>query len=1020
MCWCSWLAWRDHPRGFRDALPAAQPASFPLLRLRIYRLSLSVGLRRYPGHLSQTYEDNYGRKKRTCRRVDLKGLCDHVGLLACVELGCDGRILVKMSGQAKTWRDMRAPARLFLASAIAAGLAVLVYSGLHWSSPQPTRLICYLGLAVVASQLKVKLPGFNGTMSASFVVILIAVTQLSPAETLAVGCTTILAQAVFADHFQVVKVLFNVCATAVAVVVTEAVYRAVIALGHSSGPALALFAVACAYFVANTFPVAAIISLTEDKQLLRTWRECYFWAFPYYFLGAGLAGILGWLIGKISWEVSLLLLPAIYLIYRSYGLYLGKLEAEKLYAEQMAKLHVRTIEVLALAIEAKDQTTHDHLQRVRIYAREVAKELKVTSEEQEALEAAALLHDIGKLAVPEHIVSKPGKLTPQEFEKMKIHPVVGAELLEKVEFPYPVVPIVRAHHEKWDGSGYPYGLKGDAIPIGARILAAVDFLDALTSDRQYRRALTLAEAIDRLSSESGKSFDPKVVTVLLGRYKQLEKLVEKETSRTPSSKLSTDLRIERGAAPASGFEKSSGRREPGVSEATFLDLIAAAKQEAQTLFELSQEVGTSLNLDDTLSVFASKLRRLVSYDSIVIYVKVDEELHPQHVSGENFRLFSSLRIPIGEGVSGWAAHNKTHIINGNPAVEPGYLHDPGNSATLASALSVPLEGLEGVVGVVSLYRIEKDAFSNDDLRVLLAVSSKMALAIENALRFQQAEDSATTDYLTGLPNARSMFLQLGRELARAKRTNSGLTVMVCDLDGFKQVNDRFGHLEGNRVLQLFAKGVKQACRDYDYVARLGGDEFVLIVPELSAEAAKAKTTQLRQLAEQAGLEVCGEDLLSVSVGIAIYPQDGEDIDRLLAESDRRMYGEKQYRSGKKNRRRYPRLACCVAVEVHVEESQTLIVGKASNMSAGGCYIETGTFLPVTAKLELNFSTDTNGLLAAGTVVRSNPGEGIAVKFCDASTEERNKIKEILDFVERTLAPGRIAQEYLGRLTNIEG
>src|SRR5262249_33718442 len=177
-------------------------------------------------------------------------------------------------------------------------------------------------------------------------------------------------------------------------------------------------------------------------------------------------------------------------------------------------LHLRTIEALALAIEAKDHTTHDHLQRVRVYAIEVAKEMGVGQAEMAALHAAALLHDIGKLAVPEHIISKPGRLTPEEFEKMKIHPVVGAEILERVRFPSPVLPIVGPHNGKWGGSGYPCGLKGGEIPIGARILSAVDYLDAMASDRQYRRALPLEEVMQRLAEESGKSFDPRVVSVL--------------------------------------------------------------------------------------------------------------------------------------------------------------------------------------------------------------------------------------------------------------------------------------------------------------------------------------------------------------------------------------------------------------------------------------------------------------------------------------------------------------------------
>src|SRR2546430_6828516 len=189
----------------------------------------------------------------------------------------------------------------------------------------------------------------------------------------------------------------------------------------------------------------------------------------------------------------------------------------------MANLHLRTIEALALAIEAKDHTTHDHLQRVRVYAIEVAKELKISDDELEALRAAALLHDIGKLAVPEHIINKPGRLTPEEFEKMKIHPVVGAEILEQVKFPYPVVPIVLARHEKWDGSGYPHGCRGEEIPIGARILSAVDCLDALASDRQYRRALPLDKAMEAVAALAGGRFDPQIVEGVQRRHAGIER-----------------------------------------------------------------------------------------------------------------------------------------------------------------------------------------------------------------------------------------------------------------------------------------------------------------------------------------------------------------------------------------------------------------------------------------------------------------------------------------------------------------
>jgi diguanylate cyclase (GGDEF)-like protein/putative nucleotidyltransferase with HDIG domain len=728
--------------------------------------------------------------------------------------------------------------------------------------------------------------------------------------------------------------------------------------------------------------------------------DCYFWSFPYYLVGAGIAGGIGWFNQTFYWETSLLLVPAIYVIYRSYRLYLGKLEDEKRHVEEMASLHLRTIEALALAIEAKDQSTHDHLQRVRVYAVEVAKELGVTPDEMQAVHAAALLHDIGKLAVPEHIISKPGRLTLEEFEKMKIHPVVGAEILQRVRFPYPVVPIVRAHHEKWDGSGYPAGLKGTEIPIGARILSAVDYLDALASDRQYRRALPLNEVMQRLAAESGKAFDPKVVDILKKRYLSLEKMALAQFGHEVNPLLSTEVKVERGSAPAAGFENISVKDSLG-HEATFLSSIAAARQEAQTLFELSQDLGASLSLVETLSVFSVKLRSLVPYDAIAIYVRRNEELIPEYVNGDNFRLFSSLRIPLGQGLSGWVAHNRKPIINGNPSVEPGYLNDPTKFSTLRSALAIPLEGVAGVIGVLALYRGERDAFTSDNLRILLAISSKMALAIENALKYQQAENSATTDYLTGLPNARSLFLQLDRELARCKRDSTTLTVMVGDMDGFKQINDRFGHLEGNRVLRLFAQALKETCREYDYVARMGGDEFVVIAPGLPTDALAKKAYQLRELAKQAGFEVCAEEILSLSVGQAMYPQDGKDAEELLAEADRRMYLEKQQQPSRKNRRLYARMKCRITIELHPDTEAGPIFGNLIDISMGGCYVETSAILTPGTNLKLIFSIDDGKLHADGTVARIHPGSGIAVQFKELNREDKVRMHRILEFVQNS-------------------
>jgi len=458
-----------------------------------------------------------------------------------------------------------------------------------------------------------------------------------------------------------------------------------------------------------------------------------------------------------------------------------------------------------------------------------------------------------------------------------------------VQFPYDVVPIVRSHHERWNGTGYPDGLKGEEIPIGARILAAVDCLDAMASDRQYRRGLTLDEAMLVVASEAGKSYDPRVVEILQQNYEEWERLTRLSGPR--GNRLSKNLRVPNGS-PLAGFQSPA---DTALQTPDFLFSIAAAKQEAQMLYELTQDLGSSLNLHETLSVLDSRLRPLIPYDAIAVYVHQDGHLTPQYVNGENFRLFSSLRIPMGQGLSGWVAETGQAIMNGNPSVEPGYLNDPTKFSTLRSALAVPLENAIGVTGVLALYHLNADAFTRDHLRVLLALRPKLSLTIENALQFQQAAMSATTDGLTSLPNARSLFLHLDAELERCKRTGSELTVLVCDLDGFKQVNDRFGHLEGNKVLKLVAAGLRASCREYDYVARMGGDEFVIVLPGAAPTDLTEKVRALEKVVADAGTTVCSEGLLSISIGAVFCPVHGVDAETLLAEADRRMYLTKQSR-----------------------------------------------------------------------------------------------------------------------------
>jgi len=790
-------------------------------------------------------------------------------------------------------------AKAYIALVLALGGASLLLPLWHFQSPNPWIFWPYFVFTVLTSGLKVRLPMVFSTLSVNFLFILVGIVQFSLPEAMALGAAATIVQCLWRARVRpkAVQIMFSTSSICLATFAAHKVFHG--PLGDILGVLhpLRIAIAELAYYLVNTGLIAGVIAMTENKSVYRTWYDTYFWVLQYHMVGAGIAWLIVVLLHQEAWHAAVILFPMVYWIYRSYRGYVDRLEKDKRHVEEMAGLHLRTIEALALAIEAKDATTHDHLQRVRVYATEIGKEVGMSSSELEALQAAALLHDIGKLAVPEHIISKPGRLTPEEFEKMKIHPLVGAEILEEVKFPYPVVPIVRAHHEKWDGSGYPFGLAGEEIPVGARILAAVDCLDALASDRQYRRSLPLDEAMEIVSSESGKSFDPVVVDILRRRYIELERLAIGGGADKREVRLSMDIKVERGLAPATGFAESAEIDADPAALAGIdpLSSIAAATQEAQMLYELTQDLGNSLSLQEALAFVGVRLKRLIPYETIAVYIRREERLVPEYVSGENLRLFTSLEIPIGQGLSGWVAENNKPLLNGNPSVEAGYLNDPTKYSTLRAALAVPLNGVNGLLGVLALYRADRDAFSKENLRILLAISPKVALAIENALTHRLLETSITTDYLTNLPNARSLFMSLDHEVARAQRNRTTLVVVVCDLDGFKTVNDRFGHLVGNKVLRLIANGLREHCAPTDYVARMGGDEFVLLISGDNPEELECKIESMRAVVRRAGEVTPEPSLLSMSVGVATFPEDGTDAEELLAEADRRMYKNKRQR-----------------------------------------------------------------------------------------------------------------------------
>jgi diguanylate cyclase (GGDEF)-like protein/putative nucleotidyltransferase with HDIG domain len=789
---------------------------------------------------------------------------------------------------------MTLKARIFIGLVSTLGLLHLAYGFFGWQSSDPVRYFTYLVIAVLCSGLNMTRRSGAFTLSVCVLFVLLGIVEMQVSETLTLGCLAFLFHYFSSGRLraQPWQTALSIVIMAVAIGISDLTYRLFVPSGSLGMLNIRLLVAAGSFFVANTFPLAVIDSLEKGTRIGATWREKHFWTFPYYLIGAAMAGVLTLSKTAIGWDTALSVLPVIYIIHRFYRLQQDRLTDEKRHAEQMAALHLRTIEGLALAIEAKDATVRGHLRRVQVYATAIGKELGLNEEELEALRAASLLHDIGKLAVPEHIISKPGRLTPEEFARMKVHPLVGAEILEQVQFPYPVAPIVRAHHEKWDGSGYPYGLKGEEIPLGARILAAVDCLDALASDRVYRRAVPLEQAMATVVSESGKSYDPRVVDVLQRRFLELEQSA-KDSSLLPE--LSSNVNVMNGRAPAAGLEPSAEGKRLG----DFLSPIAAARKEDQVLLELARDLAGAIHLEEMLPLLSVHLKSMISYSSLAVFLRSGNDLVAQYATGDNAHLLARLKVPVGLGMVGWVAEKGKPVVNGNPTVEPGFPRKLyAGPVNMQSALAVPLSGSCGVVGVLALYG-GTGIFTKDHLRILLAVCPRVGVAIENALKYQRAADFATTDYLTGLPNARSLYELLESEIARSGRNGEQIGVLVCDLDGFKQVNDLYGHLEGNRVLQAVAAAMKDDCREYDRVARLGGDEFAMILPGFTVEHLAPKVQRLAEISAEACRQVTGADLISVSVGEAFYPKDGEDVNQLLEVADQRMYRMKhQHKEGR--------------------------------------------------------------------------------------------------------------------------
>lgn len=575
-------------------------------------------------------------------------------------------------------------------------------------------------------------------------------------------------------------------------------------------------------------------------------------------------------------EFGLVIVPVAVLGNLAYKIHIRRLEQKTKQITEASRLHLATVEALATAIDARDQVGIGHVRRTQIYAVGIGKQLGLSESDIDALRTGALLHDIGKLAVPDHILNKPGKLTPAEMEKTKIHSSVGASILQNVGFPNAVVPTVKYHHECWDGSGYPEQLAGTAIPLTARILSIADAYDTLRGARPYRPAVPRDEAATFLRTRAGSQFDPQIVNLFLRNLKSFEDEID-------ANGLSYDLE--------SDAERRANilREDNGVL--SYVEQIQSANREVFTLYSLAKDFSSALDVDETLSLFTKKIGEFIPFDTCLVYLMDpgEESVTAVHSVGRHSATLRNKNLRLGEGATGYALKQRRAVNNVDPALDFAASQSEIGEEFIAMA-SLPLMVEEKLIGAISLYSGTMASYEDEHMRLLETVSRIAADAIAKSLHHAQAETYALTDPMTSLPNARSLQRQFEKEVKRASRTDSTFQVLMLDLDGFKAVNDTFGHKAGDRMLKEIASVIRGELREYDFLARYAGDEFVAIVPDTDSHGVLELCRRIEAAVKGFSLDCNGEHArVGVSVGSACYPNHGESFDQILIAADKAMY-----------------------------------------------------------------------------------------------------------------------------------
>jgi diguanylate cyclase (GGDEF)-like protein/putative nucleotidyltransferase with HDIG domain len=771
---------------------------------------------------------------------------------------------------ASTFLSLPAKARAYIAAVVVAAGGVLALALTHLNLERPVLFGVLLVLAVVTSAVKIDLPlgRSQSNLSFSHAVNFWSLFALGPAPTVCIAIAGAWAQCRLraTETNPLHRVVFSVASLAVTVAVAGV--PSVLLLGGELGAAALLrtaAVVAPLYFVVNTALVAGAIALTTRQPAVAAWRRNFLWSAPSYLTGGALAAIAtmaserGW----FGW-LALLAVP-FYLVFRSYHTVVARLREEQDQTHRAMEVQLATIEALALAIEAKAGCTPEHIRSIQHYAATLAEAAGLSDAEVQAVRTAALLHDIGNMAVPEHILAKPEALTPEEFERVKIHPRVGADILQGVPFGAPVSELVLCHHERWDGLGYPAGIRGEEIPLGARILAIADCYSTLQADRPYRPARTEAAAIAVLREFAGTAFDPALVDLLIERL--------------------------RGTTPATVETVDQGAWS--TTEPMALRDIAGTHREEQTLYEIAQALGSSLGVTDAMALIQQKVSRLVPFTTCALFLGDDEQgFVCRYAHG-----------PGTEALFKWTPKSWSDLSLRIPSCADGR---DSRGEDLTSLLPCPLKFEGRLIGVLVVYHTVAGSFTDDHRRVLERVTEQAAAVIYNSTRFEQTEHESHTDPLTGMPNRRSLDRQLVVGLEEIKRSGARGTVVVLDLDRLKEINDTYGHEIGDRALRTVGNVLRATVRENDLCARFGGDEFIVVLWDCQPEHEERRVADLQNAVAahpfepRPGVRVS----LSISAGAARFPEDGSTFEELLAAGDERMYRDKAVRRSRNSAGRH--------------------------------------------------------------------------------------------------------------------